>query len=71
MTISFYVKEKNDIEEESMSIALVRKNKNSQSVNVKKLDNLTAVEQQTIKSVIAIMEKYRKEDDSVDLKYGL
>ena len=71
MTISFYVKEKNDIEEDSMSIALVRKNKNSQSVNVKKLDNLTAVEQQTIKSVIAIMEKYRKEDDSVDLKYGL
>jgi hypothetical protein len=71
MTISFYVKEKNDIEEESMSIALVRKNKNSQSVNVKKLDNLTAVEQQTIKSVISIMEKYRKEDDSVDLKYKL
>ena len=71
MTISFYVKEKNDIEEDSMSIALVRKNKNSQSVNVKKLDNLTAVEQQRIKSVIAIMEKYRKEDDSVDLKYGL
>ena len=60
MTITFYLKEENEIEEESVSITIVRKGKKrSQSVNAKKLDDLTAIEQQTMRSIVSIIEKYR------------
>lgn len=73
MTINFYVKEVGEIEEESVTITVVRKNKKrAQSVNVKKLDDLTAIEQQTMRSVLAIIEKYRGEDQGAkELNYGL
>lgn len=70
MTVTFYLKEDNEIEEDSVSITIVRKNKSrSQSVNAKKLDDLTTTEQQTIKSLISIIEKYRGEGK--ELTYGL
>jgi hypothetical protein len=73
MTVTFYLKEDSGIEDDSLTITIVRKNKKrSQSVNVKKLDGLTAVEQQTMRAIMAIAEKYRGEDQgSVDLKYSL
>lgn len=73
MTVTFYLKEREDIEEESVTITIIRKKKGRlQSVNVKRLDDLTAVEQQTMRSVVAIVEKYRGEDQGAkDLRYGL
>jgi len=73
MTVTFYLKEHGDIEDESVTITILRKKKNrTQSVNVKKLDDLTAVEQQTMRAVLAIVEKYRGEDQGAkDLKYSL
>jgi hypothetical protein len=73
MTVTFYLKEREDIEEESVTITIIRKKKDRlQSVNVKRLDDLTAVEQQTMRSVVAIVEKYRGEDQGAkDLRYGL
>jgi len=74
MIINLYIKEDGDnIEEDSLSITLVRKNKErSQSINVKRLDDLTAIEQQTMRAVMAIIEKYRGEDQGAkDMKYGL
>jgi hypothetical protein len=72
MIVNLYIKEDLDIEEDSIAITIIRKSKDRfQSINVKKLDNLTAIEQQTMRSVIAMMEKYRGEQGSVNLKYGL
>ena len=73
MTITFYLKEESEIEEESVSITIVRKGKKrSQSVNAKKLDDLTAIEQQTMRSIVSIIEKYRGEDQGAkELTYGL
>jgi len=72
MTVTFYLKEREDIEE-SVTITVIRKKKDRlQSVNVKKLDDLTAIEQQTMRAVIAIIDKYRGEDQGAkDLRYGL
>ena len=72
MTVTFYLKEREDIEE-SVTITVIRKKKDRlQSVNVKKLDDLTAIEQQTMRAVVAIVEKYRGEDQGAkDLRYGL
>ena len=72
MIVNLYIKEDVDIDEESVAITIIRKSKyRAQSVNVKRLDDLTTVEQQTMRSVIAMMEKYRGEQGSVNLKYGL
>jgi tRNA G18 (ribose-2'-O)-methylase SpoU len=73
MTVTFYLKEREDIAEESVTITIIRKKKDRlQSVNVKKLDDLTAIEQQTMRAVVAIVEKYRGEDQGAkDLRYGL
>lgn len=73
MIVNLYIKEDVDIEEESVAITIIRKSKDrAQSVNVKKLDDLTAIEQQTMRSLIAMMEKYRGEDQGAkELKYGL
>jgi precorrin-3B methylase len=72
MTVTFYLKENTEIEE-SLTVTIVRKNKSrSQSVNVKKLDDLTATEQQTMRALIAIVEKYRAPSEGAqDMKYGL
>jgi hypothetical protein len=74
MTITFYLKEESEIEEESASITIVRKGKDkkrSQSINAKKLDDLTATEQQTMRSVFSIVEKYRGDQGAKELTYGL
>jgi hypothetical protein len=74
MTITFYLKEESEIEEESASITIVRKGKDkkrSQSINAKKLDDLTATEQQTMRAVFSIIEKYRGDQGAKELTYGL
>jgi len=67
MKVSFYLKEVEDIPEDSITITIVRKNNKSQSVNSKKLDDLTAVEQQTIKQIISVVEKYGNEESAIKI----
>lgn len=66
MIINFYVKEEKDLGSESMTITLVRSQKQpgrTQIVNSKKLDDFTAIEQQTIKMMMATIEKYSSENE--------
>lgn len=61
MIINFYVKEDNNVGDESMTITIIRSKKHqhrTQIVNSKKLDDFTAIEQQTIKMLMATIEKY-------------
>ena len=60
-------------EDGEITISIIRKGggERSQSVNAKKLDDLSATEQQTIKSLESIVDKYRIETGSTELKYGL
>lgn len=71
--VNFHLKEDVGIEEEEITISIISKSKErSQSVSAKRLDDLTAVEQQTIKSLKSIIEKYRGEPaGTIELKYGL
>ena len=72
--VNFYLKEIVDDEKsDEITITIIRKGKTrSQSVNSKKLDSLTATEQQTIKAAIAIVDKYRASNEGAqDMKYGL
>lgn len=78
MIVNFYLKEvvsENDdsLGEDEIAITVIRKGKNrSQSVNTKRLSDLTAVEQQTIRAAMAIVEKYRAQNEGAqDMKYGL
>jgi hypothetical protein len=73
MKISFYIKEEDNLEEDYLAISIVRKSKERhQSTNVKKLDDLTAVEQQMIKNIIITAEKYNTESEgAIDIKYNL
>jgi hypothetical protein len=73
MIINFYLKEDSDIDQDEISVTVIRKKaKRSQSVNAKKLDNLTAVEQQNIKNIISTLEKYAGiSQGAKELTYGL
>lgn len=66
MIINFYIKEENNLGDESMTITLVREQKQggrAQIVNSKKLDDFSAIEQQTIKAMMATIEKYSTETE--------
>lgn len=73
--VNFHLKEDPDMKEDGeITISIIRKGSNgerSQSVNSKKLDDLSAIEQQTIKSLESIIDKYRIETGSTELKYSL
>ena len=71
--VNFHLKEDPDVEEEEITISIIKRSKDrSQSVNAKRLDDLSATEQQTIKSLESIIEKYRAETSgSIELKYSL
>jgi hypothetical protein len=74
MIINFLLKEAAGIEEESVTITFIKKNDKarSQTINAKDLTDLTAIEQQTIRAVLAISEKYRaKESGSTEITYSL
>jgi hypothetical protein len=75
MKVNFYLKEEESdkIEEEYITISIVRKGKNRHQVtNAKPLENLSAIEQQNIKNVISLLEKYSGETEGAkDLVYGL
>ena len=72
--INFHLKEDPDMKEDGeITISIIRKGsgERSQSVNAKKIDDLSATEQQTIKSLESIVDKYRIETGSTELKYSL
>lgn len=78
MIINFFLKEvaeeNPDDRQDEITITLIKRGRKgrSQSVNTKHLDDLTAVEQQTIRAAMAIVEKYRaKSEGAEDMKYGL
>ena len=73
MKISFYIKEEDNLEEDYIAISIVRKStERHQATNIKKLDDLTAVEQQNIKNIIITAEKYNTESEgAIDIKYNL
>lgn len=73
MKISFYIKEECELEEDYISVVIMRKaNDRRQSTNIKKLDDLTAVEQQFIKNIIVTAEKYNSENEgAINIKYNL
>lgn len=66
MIVNFYIKEEKNLGDESMTITLVREQKKggrSQIVNSKKLDDFTAIEQQTIRAMMATIEKYSSQTE--------
>lgn len=73
--VNFHLKEDPDMKEDGeITISIIRKGgsgERSQSVNAKRLDELSAIEQQTIKSLESIVDKYRIETGSTELKYSL
>jgi hypothetical protein len=74
MKINFYLKEEDSLEDEDyVTITIVRKGKERhQSANAKKLDDLTAIEQQNIKLLIATIEKYSSGTEGAkELTYSL
>lgn len=73
MKINFYLKEEENLDEDYVTITIVRKGKERhQSANAKKLEDLTAIEQQNIKLTIATIEKYSSEiEGATELTYGL
>lgn len=73
MKINFYLKEEDSLDEDYVTITIVRKGKERhQSANAKKLDDLTAIEQQNVKLMIATIEKYSSEiEGATELTYGL
>lgn len=74
MLVTLHLKEDIDIDEDSVTITVIKNSKNhrAQSVNVKKLDDLTAVEQQNIKMILATIEKYRTDESGAkDIRYSL
>lgn len=74
MLVTLHLKEDMNIEEDSITITVIKKSKDhrAQSVNAKKLDDLTAVEQQAMKALIATVEKYRTDESgATDIKYSL
>lgn len=73
MKINFYLKEEESLEEDYVTITIVRKgNERHQSANAKNLDDLTAIEQQNIKLTIATIEKYSSEiEGATELTYSL
>lgn len=64
MIINFYIKEDNNVGDDSMTITVIRNKKadRTQIINSKKLDDFTAIEQQNFRMVIATIEKYGTED---------
>jgi hypothetical protein len=73
MIINFYLKEDNSIKEDYVTISVVRNGENRiQSTNAKDITDLTDIEQQNIKHLIATLEKYSiEEQGAVQLTYGL
>jgi hypothetical protein len=73
MIINFYLKEESSIKEDYVTISVVRKSEDRiQSTNAKGISDLTAIEQQNIKHIIATLEKYSSEDTGASqLTYGL
>lgn len=73
MKVNFYVRESDDSEENEITITLVKQSKERHQVsNTKKLDDLTAIEQDAIKNVILALEKYSsQEEGGADLVYSL
>ena len=76
--VNFYLKEVvvDEINsEQEITITLIKRVKESgktQMLNTKRLDDLSAVEQQSIKGVVAILEKYLCENEgAIDMKYSL
>jgi hypothetical protein len=73
MIINFYLKEDNSIKEDYVTISVVRNGENRiQSTNAKDITDLTDIEQQNIKHLIATLEKYSIEGQgAIQLTYGL
>ncbi len=73
MLINFYLKEDDSIKTDYVTISIVRKGKSrTQSTNAKDITDLTAIEQQQIRSLVATLEKYSSEDTGASqLTYGL
>jgi hypothetical protein len=76
MTINFYIKEESNVGVESLTITIVKNSPTSSSrshiSNSKRLDDFTAIEQQTIKELIKTIEKYSSEPEGAhDLTYNL
>lgn len=73
MITNFYLKEDDSIKEDYITISVVRKSdKRTQFTNAKDITDLTAIEQQNIKHIIATLEKYSSEEQgAAQLKYSL
>lgn len=74
MKVNFYLKENDDsIDEDYITISLVRNSKNRHQVtNAKLLKDLSAIEQQNIKNVISLIEKYSQDmEGAKDIVYNL
>lgn len=78
--VNFYLKEvissddEENNSEEEITISVIKRVKSgkSQTLNTKMLDDLSAIEQQSIKGVVAILEKYLSENEGAkDMKYSL
>jgi len=73
MIINFHLRECDDSQENEITITMVKKSgERHQVTNTKKLDDLTAIEQDAIKNVILALEKYSCEQEGgTDLVYSL
>lgn len=59
MKVSLLFKEDTGVEEDSVTISIIRNSKErSQAINAKDLTDLTAVEQEAIKKLIETVQKY-------------